>query len=502
MMDIEISFVRVNKKGAKSTVSARSAARILHRDVVDLDNARDRRKFVVAVLSTLWPEKPQDDWPAEAVPILDAKLIELAEVPAAPPTETAAEAGEPAELLAATPDDIKAEAERILTAPDLFGQVCSAIQKVGVTGEWLLSASLYLIGTSRLLSDPVSGIVQGASASGKSYVIEKVATLFPPEGVVCATQMTPQALFHMKPDGLVHKWLVAGERSRIQDDDRAEATRALRELQSQKRLSKLMPVKGPGGVIKTELIVLEGPIAFVESTTLHEVFEEDANRCLLLATDETPEQTRRVIEAIARDAAGKGDPHVKRLVAVYQTVQRLLGRCDVVIPFAERLGERFPGGRVDYRRNFGHLVSLIQASALLHQKQRARDVNGNVVATATDYQIAAELAAAPMGRAAGGLSRGVLDFYRRLVAKLGSKKDFTTKDAKQGEAGYGRSVYNWLSALDEAGVIDQTEPAKGRVSAKWSLTDKAPDEATVKVVPDVDDVFPSDGDGCTHAHKP
>ena len=43
------------------------------------------------------------------------------------------------------------------------------------------------------------------------------------------------------------------------------------------RLSKLMPVKQAGGEIVTVTLEQEGPIAFVESTTLANVFEEDAN---------------------------------------------------------------------------------------------------------------------------------------------------------------------------------------------------------------------------------
>ena len=42
----------------------------------------------------------------------------------------------------------------------------------------------------------------------------------------------------------------------------------------------------------------------------------------------------------------------------------------VVIPFAEQIAERFDVERVEARRAFPHLMSMIQASALLHQYQR------------------------------------------------------------------------------------------------------------------------------------
>ena len=45
------------------------------------------------------------------------------------------------------------------------------------------------------------------------------------------------------------------------------------------RLSKLVPLKGENGM-ETVLIEQEGPISFVESTTLGEIFAEDDNRML------------------------------------------------------------------------------------------------------------------------------------------------------------------------------------------------------------------------------
>jgi hypothetical protein len=182
-----------------------------------------------------------------------------------------------------TPAEIRDEAEELLQDPNLMKRICDDIALVGVAGERTLTATLYLVGTSRLLGKPLSAIVRGSSSSGKSYTLEAVASLFPPEAVIHAQQMTPQALFHMESGSLVHKWIVAGERSRLENDDKAEATRALREMISSGRLSKLMPMK-VGGEIVTELIAQEGPIAFCETTTLGEIFNEDANRCILLQT--------------------------------------------------------------------------------------------------------------------------------------------------------------------------------------------------------------------------
>ena len=64
------------------------------------------------------------------------------------------------------------------------------------------------------------------------------------------------------------------------------------------RLSKMLPIK-EGNQIVTRLVEQDGPIAYIESTTLTNIFDEDKNRCLLLAADESTKQTRSVINRLA-----------------------------------------------------------------------------------------------------------------------------------------------------------------------------------------------------------
>jgi hypothetical protein len=317
--------------------------------------------------------------------------------------------------------------------------------------------------------------------------------------VIFATQMTPQALFHMPPGSLKHKWVVAGERSRLEDDDRAESTRALREMLTSGRLSKLMPVKGDGGRIETATIEQEGPIAFVESTTLTEIFEEDANRCLLLQTDECEEQTRRVLaEAAARHSAPRtGD--ADRLRSIHHTIQRALPQVDLRVPYADRIAGRFDCKRVEVRRAFPQLLSLVQASALLHHRQRQTDSDGTLLANATDYQIARRLISKSFALSLGG---GVSDSARLFFMSLKewARGEFTSKEAtKKGTAGKS-SVYGWLLELHEAGAVELVEAARGRVPARWKLTGSEPDPGAA-VIPAVDDVFPEIYTGRKHGHN-
>jgi hypothetical protein len=307
-------------------------------------------------------------------------------------------------------------AEKLVRRADLMVIIVEDIGKLGVAGERDLIATLYLIGTSRKLARPLAGRVKGPRSSGKSFIIEHVARMMPPESVLFATEMTPKALFHMAPNSLRNKFIVAGERSRKDDNEVAEATRALREMISAGRLSKLMPIKF-GQDLQTVLIEQEGPVAYVESTTLNSVFAEDENRRISLFTDERDVQTRRVMTTLATKFAG-GEIDIghasDRTMLLSQAVQRMLARKEVTVPFAPKLAEHLPDNQVEVRRAFPQIISLVQAYALLYQHQRQHDSAGRIIAARQDYQLAHRLLCEPMRRLlGGGISQPARRFHER-----------------------------------------------------------------------------------------
>jgi hypothetical protein len=341
------------------------------------------------------------------------------------------------------------------------------------------------------LDRPLSATVQGQSSSGKSHGIEKVGSLFPPEEVIHATQITPQALFYMKPGGLVHKFVISGERSHLQGDEAAEATRALREMQSAGRLSKLMPVKEHGELV-TVLIEQEGPIAYVDSTTLHKIFEEDANRSLLLHTDERSEQTAEIIKSLASNYGGaRAAEPADRIVQRHHALQRMLSPKQVVIPFAGQMGRLFPTDRVEARRAFPHMMSMIQAITLLYQRQRAVDEQGRLIATADDYRLARHLLSGPMSRLLGGKITGPA---RRCCQRMRAWANdvFTTTDVIRRDKASDRAVRGWLWELADAGILELVDESHGRLPAKYRWGNVTVDEIdrNCPALPSVESVFP------------
>jgi len=483
--------------GLKAVLRVFDGDDLIDTDTVDLAKTAKRTEFAKRLAEQTGV--PVEDVEAELLRITDERSTAGEPKPDSEDNSDLAEQTRAA--LSKTDEDVRAEAEQMLEDPGLIDRISGDIETVGVAGESDLRLMLYLVGTSRLLPRPLAAIVQGQSSSGKSYTVEKVASLFPPEAVVHATQMTPQALFHARPGSLSHRWVVAGERSRLENDDKAEATRAMREMLSAGRLTKMMPMK-VGAEIETVTIEQEGPIAFVESTTSARVFEEDANRCIMLSTDERRSQTKTIMRRLALHASGKSKTEGPRIVARHHAMQRLLERRAIVIPFAERLVELLEAfaDRVECRRAYPMLLALVQSSTLLHQRQRQSDEDGRLIAEPTDYGVAARLLSGPLARTIGeSLSDPARRFLDRVLGEVDDPIDpievpFTARDVRRRLKNVGRStVAGFLSELEDKGFLDAAEAAatgRGRPPKAWKPTARTGEE--VDVLPPMEELFPCD----------
>jgi hypothetical protein len=147
--------------------------------------------------------------------------------------------------------------------------------------------------------------------------------------------------------------------------------------------------------------------------------------------------------------------------------------------------------RVESRRAYPQVISMIQASALLHQRQRQIDGDGRLLATVDDYILARHLLGLPMARQLGGrISEPAARFLERLRGWFGPEEIFTNPQMKQEESGSKSSVYGWLAELHEAGTVDQVETQRGNKPAHWRLSTNAPHNDVAAVLPPVEKVFP------------
>jgi DNA-binding transcriptional ArsR family regulator len=487
-------------KQLQTLIRVQAGGALLEVDTVDLGKQAKRQDFAARIAKAT----------GVSVDAIDGELLRVADERGTPETQAAAEpltddlAARTKAALDATDPAVIAEAEAMLASPALIKEIGRDLDGIGVAGEDALRLTLYLLGTSRLLTKPLSAIVQGQSSSGKSYIVECVASLFPPEGIVMATQMTPQSLYHAEQGSLSHRWVVAGERSRMNNDDRAEATRALREMLASGRLSKFMPVK-VGNEIVTVLIEQQGPIAYVESTTATRVFEEDASRCILLSTDERSAQTKTILRQIARQAKGEVRSERGRIIDRHQALQRLLERREIVIPFAPQIAAAMElfADRCHIRRAYPMVLSFIQASALLHQRQRDTDAEGRLIASPLDYEVTVRLLTAPLDNMIGGsLSEPAKRFLDCLLDAVKRNPHplpvpFTNDQIRLHLSHLGRStVGNHLSELEEKGYLEATEtPSVGRGRPPKAYQPTHRDLSADGVLPSLEQLFGDIGAG-------
>lgn len=213
---------------------------------------------------------------------------------------------------------------------------------------------------------------------------------------------------------------------------------------------------------------------------------------MLLNTDERPEQTKRILAELSRRAASgrNSTPDEEAIILKHHALQRMLDQWPVVIPYAERLAEMMPVHSVETRRAFPQLLATIQASALLHQRQRKLDPDVGLIANEDDYKLARHLLAVPLGKAVGHrISDPARRFYDRLRKWFTANEEFTTRDAMNQESCSRSAVYGWLAELSDAGLIERAQDSYGRNPAKWKIIDPARDPEDDCVLPPPEKVF-------------
>jgi len=442
------------------------------RDKVDVDNANARKRFFEGLGQTL--QRPGQ----ELVHAFEGLLLKLADEADKAAAEQAARGNgnstDPFEIacreIEKTPPEIVTEAERMANSPELLREVYQDICTLGVAGEAETALTVWLVGVSRLLTSPLAAVIVGPTSSGKSYVLEKVGALFPPEAKIKLTQASPNSWFYLPPGSLRHRFVVLGERPQGETPEVVDANRSWRELVSEGRLVKAVATRGLDGRMTTEVVIQEGPVAFCESTTKSKLLDEDASRMLILNSDDSAEQTRLVISKLFSDASNPQSKNSEMIIAKHWAFQRLISSHppQVVIPFAEQLAEKFPADRPECRRIARHCVALIRANAVAHQFQRERDGEA-IIADPPDYYVAYRLLQRPAARLLG---REVHTSFERLLEKLKeavSDGEFSTREA----AGIGGMTPQWtrqaLRALAEQGAIEQVSPGGGPKSATWRI---------------------------------
>jgi len=354
------------------------------------------------------------------------------------------------------------EAERkaaiaYLKSPDLLTRTKQAIAASGIIGEETNSLIAYLTYTSRKRHTPLHLMCLGASGTGKTWLQEKVSELMPEEDKLEITTLSMNAFYYFGKEELKHKLLL------IEDLDGAEAVLyPLRELQSKRKISKTVTLKDSKGNLKTVTLNVEGPVCVSGCTTREELYEDNANRCILLYMDTSPEQDKKIMDYQRRLSAGLVDQYGERKVREQlKNVQRLLKPITVKNPFATYLS--LPEAVFKPRRTMLLLLLFTETITYYHQYQRELKTDTDtgeqyIESTIADIEAAFMLLETTLLKKSDELNDACRGFFEKLKALLKEQdtEAFYAKEVRSAMRLSPSSLGRYLYELERMGYIKIT----------------------------------------------
>jgi DNA primase len=372
-----------------------------------------------------------------------------------------------------TPGEQEAAKEH-LQAANLMEQTIQDLQATGIQGEQDNSMILYLAMTSRKCHDPLSVICLAKSGMGKSYLMEKVANCLPGEDKKEHTQFTGNSFYYYKREEIRGKVFL------IEDLDGAqEVLFPIRELQTKKRISKTVTIKDKQGQLRTVTLVVEGPVSVIGCTTREKVYEDNANRSILIYIDGSKEQDARIMDYQKQLRAGiVDDAKEKATVQQLQNMQKLLQPVRVINPYATLI--ELPQELFKPRRTLPLLLSFIEAITFYHQHQRPLQAEPStaevyIETTPRDIEWAFKLLKETLFRKSDELSGSLREFYEwlRLWSKEQRLDKFYGNDIRKHSRIHPRTLQRYLGELAEYGYISFIGGSKYRSGYQYGIDQAA-----------------------------
>lgn len=367
------------------------------------------------------------------------------------------------------------DAAELIHTPDILARFTTDIRRRGLVGEERSARITYLVTTTRVLDRPTSEVVKGVSSAGKSFVVEETLKFFPESAYYALSGMSEHALAY-GTEPLSHRVLVLYEAAGMGGDF---ATYLLRSLLSEGRVRYETVVKTSEGM-EPRLIEREGPTGLIVTTTALSLHPENETRMLTVPISDTAEQTAAVLRALAADSSEPVD------FAAWHALQEWIatGPNKVAIPFAPQLASMIPAVAVRLRRDFGAILNLIRAHAVLHQATRELGEDGRIVATVADYaavhSLVADLVSDQIGATVPATMRETVD----TVASLTGDDGETTFSAvaKQLKLDLSAGQRRVRSAISK-GYVRNLEDRRGR-PARLVLGDPLPGDIELLPTPE------------------
>lgn len=350
--------------------------------------------------------------------------------------------------------DERDEAMALLKAGDLVERAVAALAHLGADATDPATSLALLAAISRLSDRPLWLALSATMPSERFPALAAIAQATPPDQIVHVTRLTAEALNHHDPEALRNKLLLLGDAAEI--SERAATSLRLFHDRGVLTTSTVERSTQHGG-LRTKVAEVHGPVAVLASATTALPHGLDHHLFGVPVDDSAEAQVRQRQAEVApmADPAALAASQRQRASAIRRlhNAQRLLIPRPVAIPDLGSI--TLPAALARSRLHHDTLVGLIQASALLHQHQRPT-VEGCVVATGADTEIAVRLLHHVAALQSGGLTRRA----HRVLTSLWSAKltTFTMPDLHR-LLGWDRPAFR--AALDELMRLDYIVAPRG-----------------------------------------
>ncbi len=396
------------------------------------------------------------------------------------------------------PEDRKKKAIRFMQREGYLEHVNELIGKAGVVGEEINRLILWITYATRKRADPLHVICLGASGTGKTYLQEKVSELVPEEDKISGTAISENALYYAQNLNLSHKLFI------IEDLEGAgNILYALRELQTKRMISKMVTQKDVKGNLKTEVVTVRGPICLSATTTKERLYEDNANRCLLIYLDGSTAQQEAIMEDQRKRSAGRIDKAEQAEVKEFlRDLQALYQPIAVRNPYAEQL--RIPGTVFKPLRTNSHYLAFIEGITFCNQYQRKVQTDEQtgeqyINTTIEDIKLANTLMKEVLLAKSDELTKACRSFFELLKSHLGRqhKTSFYRSEVRSWMRINPNNLKYYLGQLQQYGYLKVVGGNKYKQGYEYEVSDlqeyerlsgtllTALDEALLRITPDV-----------------
>lgn len=358
-----------------------------------------------------------------------------------------------------------------LKKANLLHRTAEMIALTGIVGEASNSMIAYLVYCTRKQQVPLHIMFLGSSGSGKTYLQERISELIPEEDKIEITQITENALYYFKQDELKNKLIL------IEDLDGAMAVfYPLRELQTKRKITKTVTLKDSKGNLKTITLTVEGPVSVSGCTTKEKIYEDNANRCILLYTDQSREQDKKINAYQTKISGGEINRERERQYKeLFQNIQSVLRPIHIINPYAKYM--ELPEAVFKPRRTMTLLLGFIEAVTFYHQYQREvkKDSNNQlfIETTIEDIEAAFDLLKDVLFSKSDELTQVTRGFLERLKQWLtqNNVESFTIQQIRKEFRVEPRTIQRYIRELKQYGFIKLVSGFVHRKGFEYTIAD-------------------------------